>query len=64
MSKSKKKKGNTGFRNEKLFCYNCGASYDLNLPQPTSMAGAMMIQFAKDHEDCEKTWTEPVPNPD
>lgn len=56
----KKTKGNTGFRNEKLFCFNCGGSYQITYPQPVSMATALMKQFAADHEDCEPTWKEPV----
>jgi len=57
---AKKQKGNTGFRNEELFCFNCGRSYKINYPQPVSMATAMMTQFAKDHENCEPTWIEPT----
>lgn len=56
----KKKKEHTGFRNGNLFCYNCGASYEMPLPQPISMAAALMNQFAKDHEKCPPTWKEPV----
>lgn len=55
-----KTKGKTGFRNEELFCFNCGSSYKIQYPQPVSMAGAMMKQFAKDHENCKPTWKEPV----
>lgn len=50
----------TGFRNGELFCFNCGTSYKMNLPQPVDMASAMMIQFDKDHEKCKQTWKEPV----
>lgn len=57
---AKKEKGKTGFRNGDLFCFNCGRSYTMPLPQPVSMASAMMLQFAKDHEKCLPTWTEPV----
>lgn len=56
----KKTKGNTGFRNEDLFCFNCGESYKINYPQPISMATALMKQFAKDHENCKPTWVEPT----
>jgi len=55
-----KNKGNTGFRNGKLFCFNCGGEYEIIYPQPVSMATALMTQFAKDHENCEKTWVEPT----
>ena len=56
---AKKQKGNTGFRNGDLFCFNCGGSYTINYPQPVSMASALMLQFAKDHENCPSTWVEP-----
>ena len=55
-----KTKGNTGFRNEALFCFNCGGSYKIQYPQPVSMASELMKQFAKDHENCEPTWKEPL----
>lgn len=55
-----KKNEHTGFRNGDLFCFNCGASYKMQLPQPVDMAAAMMTQFAKSHSGCAKTWTEPV----
>jgi hypothetical protein len=56
----KKKTEHTGFRNGDLFCFNCGTAYKMNLPQPVSMASAMMKQFAKDHKNCAKTWVQPV----
>jgi hypothetical protein len=56
----KKNQGTTGFRNGDLFCFNCGTAYNMNLPQPVTMASAMMIQFEIDHKDCLKTWTEPI----
>lgn len=55
-----KSKEHTGFRNGDLFCFNCGTSYKMNLPQPVTMAAAMMKQFSADHKSCLKTWTEPV----
>lgn len=58
------KKSNTGFRNDDLFCFNCGRSFKLQLPQSVTMAAAIMRQFDKDHRNCEKTWQEPVPTPD
>ncbi len=48
-----------GFRNNKLFCWHCGTSYDLQLPSPVDMAVGVMEVFAKSHEKCEKTWVEP-----
>jgi hypothetical protein len=60
-SKTKtKSKGETGFRNGNLFCFNCGDSYNMNLPQPVNMASLMMKEFAKNHKGCLKTWSEPV----
>lgn len=58
------KKEHTGFRNGQLFCFNCGQSYDMKLPQPVNMAAAMMKQFSKDHKNCPKTWEEPKPETD
>lgn len=55
-----KKQEHTGFRNGDLFCFNCGTSYKMNLPQPIDMAAAMMKQFSKSHKNCAKTWVEPV----
>lgn len=49
----------TGIRNGKLFCFNCGASYDMHLPQPIDMTTAMMKQFGKTHKSCKPTWKEP-----
>ena len=57
---AKKKQSHTVFKNNDLFCFHCGTSYKMNLPQPIDMAGAMMKQFAKSHKDCKKTWIEPV----
>lgn len=53
-------KSHTGFRNGDLFCFNCGSSYKMNLPQLVDMASAMMKQFGKSHKGCIKTWVEPV----
>ena len=50
----------TGFRNGALFCFNCGGSYEMPVPQPVTMASALMKQFDKDHKDCKQTWTEPT----
>ena len=55
-----KKTEKTGIRNGDLFCFNCGESYKMNLPQPVSMATAMMKQFSIDHKNCKPTWTEPI----
>lgn len=59
MPKSKNKP-HTGIRNGQLFCYNCGTAYDMKLPQPLTMAAAIMKQFEKDHKNCAKIWELPV----
>lgn len=55
-----KTKGDTGFRNGELFCFNCGGSFKINYPQPVDIASKSMKSFAALHENCEKTWSEPV----
>lgn len=57
---AKKVEGNTGIRNDAIFCFNCGMSYKINYPQPINMVTAMMSQFNKDHKACKPTWTEPT----
>lgn len=60
----KVKEPTTGIRNGKLFCFNCGESYDINAtPQPINIMSAIMKQFDKDHKKCPKTWVEPVADP-
>lgn len=56
---AKKEKGKTGFRNEDLFCFNCGERYKINYPQPISMITAIMSQFDMDHQNCLPTYKEP-----
>ncbi len=56
----RKKQSCAGFRNGDLFCYNCGRSYHIQYPQPTSIAAAIMTQFDKDHRNCPKTWEPPI----
>lgn len=58
----KKTQSHTGFRNGDLFCFNCGRSYNMNLPQSVNIASAMMKQFDKDHKSCPKTWVQPEPD--
>ncbi len=55
-----KTKNHTGFRNGDLFCFNCGGSFKMNLPQPVDVASKQMKSFAELHESCEKTWVEPI----
>lgn len=57
-----KKKEHTGFRNGKLFCFHCGDSFDLQLPQPVSFMSDIMKSFAKRHANCPLTWKEPEPD--
>lgn len=49
-------------RNEKLFCSNCGNSYELKFPIPTLKYSEKLKAFSELHEDCEKTWDEPKAN--
>lgn len=50
----------TGFRNGHLFCFNCGAMFDPQPPQPLGFAADLMKIFHKHHKNCSKTWTVPV----
>ncbi len=59
MSKGKKNE-HTGFRNGQLFCFNCGGSFNLQLPIAVSVGARKMEQFESLHSDCPKTWTEPI----
>lgn len=49
----------THFRNEKMFCPNCGGTFELKLPMEISLAARKMKLFADLHKDCEPTWKEP-----
>ena len=49
-------------RNQKLFCENCGNSYVLKFPLPTSDYANKLKAFSELHNDCEKTWVEPEAN--
>ena len=55
-----KTKANIGYRNDALFCFNCGGSYKIQYPQPVSMVTALTKQFTKEHKGCEATWKEPI----
>ncbi len=57
---SNRRADHVGFRNGYLFCYHCGRSYHIQMPQPINMYGALCKQFQKDHKDCEKKWQIPV----
>lgn len=52
--------GNTTFRNEKLFCLNCGGEYKIEYPMAIDALTKTMEVFNGVHEDCEKTWEEPA----
>lgn len=54
-----KTKSNTSIRNGDLFCFNCGRSQALPLPMNAGVVAQIMISFAKEHENCPKTWVEP-----
>jgi len=53
----------TGMRNEMMFCYNCGRSQKLPLPMDIRIFAALAKAFSKIHRKCEKTWTQPVNDP-
>ena len=56
------KNENIGFRNGKLFCFNCGGSYEIKEPIPVPIFTGIMKGFEEMHNDCEKTWEEPKIN--
>jgi hypothetical protein len=55
------RKQDTGFRNEDLFCFNCGTAQKIPMPIDMRLAADFMKSFAKIHKNCPKTWTEPIP---
>lgn len=59
-----KKQEHTGFRNGELFCFNCGGSFKINFPESINVVNQQMNFFSELHKNCEKTWNEPIPNPD
>jgi len=54
-----KKVEHTGFRNQNLFCFNCGGSQILPLPMQVEMMTAMIAAFNKMHKHCQPAWKEP-----
>lgn len=61
--KASKSKGNTGFRNKKLFCFNCGGSFPMpTLPIPVSQMTKTMESFVSLHADCLSVWKAPEPD--
>lgn len=59
-----KKKDHTGFRNGKMFCFNCGGSQDIPYPVEISIFAAMGKAFVKLHKDCKPTWVQPAVEPE
>lgn len=55
----KKNIEHTTIRNEKLFCLNCGGSYDLPFPMVPEQLSSKVDAFNKLHADCDPTWKEP-----
>lgn len=49
----------TTFRNEKLFCLNCGGEFALKLPIAITEMTNKIKLFDDLHKDCELTWQEP-----
>jgi len=49
----------TTFRNEKLFCLNCGGAFALQFPIAIDVAAKKMKAFDDLHKDCKPTWVEP-----
>ena len=52
-------KPNTGFKNGDLFCFNCGQSHKIHLPENTFEYASVIQLFDKLHAYCEKTWADP-----
>ena len=54
-----KKKSHTGFRNGKMFCFNCGGSQALPDETLLDVFAAMGKAFIKVHKDCPPNWKQP-----
>lgn len=48
------------FRNQELFCSNCGRSQAIPFPMEIPVFSAMTTAFTKSHSKCEKIWQEPT----
>lgn len=59
-----KKISNTGIRNGKLFCFNCGGHYNLPNQVPVQFIVQKTKLFERLHKDCTQTWTQPFPEKD
>jgi hypothetical protein len=53
----------TIFRNQKLFCTNCGGEFTLQYPVAVDQMIEKIKLFEELHNDCKKTYTETVPKP-
>lgn len=56
-----KVKSHTGFRNEKLFCFNCGGSHELQYPLPVNEMTQTIKAFDRLHKNCTPAWKTPEP---
>lgn len=54
----------TTFRNEKLFCLNCGGEHVIVYPVGIKEMTQQIDNFNMLHKDCIKSWVEPVPDTD
>jgi len=61
---STNKKSHTGLRNGNLFCFNCGQSFDMQLPKSIAESATVTKSFDQLHQFCAKTWSEPIFNQD
>lgn len=52
----------TTFRNQKLFCTNCGGEYLIQFPIPIDKLPEKIDAFNTLHGDCPKIWVEPKPD--
>lgn len=57
---SKNKNEHTTIRNEKLFCFNCGGDFPLQLPLAVDVMTKKMSAFKDLHENCLPIWKEPI----
>ena len=60
MRTKRKKTTNTGIRNGKLFCFNCGGSQKIPFPIGIPMLTAMTKQFDAEHTNCLPEWKQPL----
>ncbi len=51
----------TTFRNQNLFCTNCGETHVLHYPIPGVQISKKSKEFAALHKDCKQTWVQPEP---